>query len=439
MKFLVIDAGGGHVGTAQRLAEGGDEVTYYSPTHHSYYERFVDYAPGVGVPGIKKVPDFGPYVDQADCIVFPDSGLGGLCSYLRSKDYHVYGAGKAEELEFDRALAVKMMQRYGIKAPPTYPVIGVSNCLAKIEQLLSPKRETNQIVAGKLYCKLDVWRGTLESFPVESRDQAEEMFKTALTGLGPYADHVPMILQSAVEGVETGFDMFFDGEQFLRPGMWGFENGADYVGYVSSDLKPFEGELDKFAKLLGSYGYIGAFSTECIFDGKDFYHIDLTTRTPMPLGLLYTIYADYNKLIYGLATGEADSSTLKDNQYLACMEVSSEEAGSKYLPIAGGKHTRFLRYMGNGEQLYSVPGSSIVGIVGSSAPSLADLQGAVETNAEEASIYFGSYNTRFIESTYEKFIQPLAEQGVMFGPRGNTISESGSPASQVLKRLRGGK
>lgn len=450
MKFLVCDSGGLNIGTAQQLGKEGHEVYYWTPWVSSY-PKFEAFAPGVGVKEVNKIMDWGLYVDGVDCIVFPDVGMGGMANYLRKQGYCVFGAGLGEDAEQDRKLSVDLMNGVGIKCPETHVAKGLNEAITLLKDLLggSVTSETNQNAKGRYFVKFNVWRGSLESFPADSVDQVNYMFDTMRTALGPYANEIPVIIQKKVEGIETGFDCFFNGKDWIKPGMWGFESGGDYVGYITDDLSFFDKDMQAIKPWLQEVDYRGAFSMETIWDGKDHYWLDFTTRLPMPLGLMYCTFAEgLGQFICDVAAGKDVEAPFKKNQYMGCMQVSSEEAMAKYLPLKGGKDTRFVRFMEDSKgDYYSVPGCSLLGVSSGLAPSLKELEEKIQKESETLSIYFATFNPGFLHDVQDKYIAPLAEQDIQFGDnptlesfkkpaiRDGIEEESGSRASDLLKSL----
>jgi hypothetical protein len=443
MKFLFIDCGGLHVDTARQLGKEGHEVNYHMPWV-SAYPKFEMFAPGLGIKEINKVLDYGPYIDDADVIVFPDIGMGKLAHWLRGNGHNVFGAGLGEEMENDRMKSVEVMNKLGIKCPKTVVATGLTEALNTMKKLFGVQ-ETNQKSGGSYFIKFNIWRGSLESFPAKSMEQVNFMFDSLRSSMGPYVEQIPVIIQEAIEGIETGADLFFNGETFLYPAMWGFEYGGNYTGLMTSDMTIFKEDLDKAATYLKSVNYRGAFSFECIFDGKDSYWIDWTCRFPMPLGLLYSSFSNgkLGEFIYGVATGEAKETPFPDNKYLGCLEIYSDEAIKKYLPLHGGDNTRFIRYMMNGDTAYSVPGvTTFVGAVCASGDNLQQLHDAIIEEEEKLDVYYGMCNTNFIHDTIEKYVEPIKKMGVNFGDgamvesaRKIVIKPSQSRAGQILQQM----
>lgn len=415
-RMLVMDTGGLHVATAHRLAEDGNDVAYWNP-YHSPYAKFKDYAPGVGIPGVKKVEDFGPYLENADLVVFPDVGLGDFAHYLRKSGKRVFGAGRGEELEQDRVKSAKIMDEIGIKYPKTHVAKGIPGAIEMLDGLFKQKHETNQNASGKYFCKINMFRGDIDTFPVASTDEARFMFESLAPKVGPYGATIPVVIQETVEGVEVGADLFFDGQRYSLPYMWGFESSNDYVGVMTDDLGMFGPDLLKLQEYLKRIGYRGAISFEGIYDGQTIHMIDWTMRFPMPLGMIYANYIpDLGSFMVDVASSAAKKFPINTGKWLGCMAVTSEEALDRWIPLKGNSQTRFLHYMQNEGKTYAVPGVSLVGAVMGQGDNMAEVQADATKNAKDLSVFFGNFNPRFAEDIKEKFVDPLYKKhGIRFG------------------------
>jgi len=433
--FVVIDAGGCHVDTARTIGKEGHKVFYFN-TWQSMYPRFEAYAPGVGIPEIESVMDWAPYVDEADCIIIPDIGMGGLAQWLRDSGYPVFGGGVAEIVENDRIISCDIMDKYNIKYPTTLKIHGVDEAIQSLEKLLSGKSETAQLSDGEYFVKFNTWRGSLETFPVESIDQAKFMLDSAKSSLGPYANEVPMVISKKVSGIEMGWDGIMGKTGLLKPIMMGFESGENYVGRMVDDLGPMQPMADQIEKYLKDTNYIGFVSVEVIYDGKDCHMLDFTIRSPMPLGLMYSKFIpNFGDFLISVANGETPTLPMPKDTYLGCVKISSDEANEKYLKISGNENTRFLRYMMVKDECYSVPGLPTVGVITGQGKSFKELEDNFEKNSNGVSVFFGNFDTGFLENVKKKYIEPLEKLGISFGPNTETECRFKTDASNILDLL----
>ena len=416
MRILILDSGGMHASTAKALADEGNEVFYFVP-YHKPYAKFKDFATGTGVPGIIKILDPAEYYDTVDLIVFPDVGMGQTCQYLRDKGYPVFGAGKGEEMEQNRSLSVDIMDQYGIINPETTVVKGVNAALDFLVLNSFNKGETNQQADGSYFVKFSIWRGSIDSFPADSLEQTKEMFAKVRSEFGPYADELEIIINKKSEGIEAGADLFFNGQEFIKPCLWGFESGNNYIGYVDSDIPEFQKDyLGKVAEYLKSVNYRGAISTEVIYDGQNCSLIDWTCRFPLPLGLMYSSFiSNFGEFLHSIAMGEIPRNGLQEGKYLGIASFSSENALEDWLPVKTNEYTKLLRYIESHDEKFIIPGISTLGCVVAQGDDFNSFQADLDKNCEGVEAFFGNLNPKFIPEVIKKYLEPLSKLGVEFG------------------------
>jgi hypothetical protein len=414
MKFLVLDSGGLCVDMARAIGADGNEVFYYCPWQNGF-PKFQDGAVGFGIPEIKKVLDYAPYLDQVDVIFIPDTGLGPLGHYLREKGYAVFSAGLGETLEADRARSVEIMNSLGIETPETHTVRGVKEAKAFFKKAFSVT-ETNQSAPGKYFVKLNIWRGTQDSFPVENLQLAEYMLGGLESKFGPFAQSLELIIQKKVEGIECGFDALVVNGRFLKPLMIGFESSNSYVGYMSEDASIWTEDLKKFETYLETVNYRGFFSVEAFFDGKTNRYVDITARTPLPLGLLYPTFSpNFPGLIHDIAQGRCDSSHFETGTFLGGAEIECDNVKTEWLPLTVGKNTRLIRYMMQEGQAFSIPGGeATIGIVCAKGHSLEEVEQGIQKEAEDLNIFFSKCSVDFLNQVRTDYIKPLKDLGFDF-------------------------
>jgi hypothetical protein len=429
MRFLVIDAGGLCIDMARRIGQDGNDVKYYSPWQGGF-PKFESGAAGYGTPDIEKVLDFAPHIDDADVIFFPDTSFGSLAHYLRGKGHRVFGAGLGEVLENDRAKSVEIMKQAGLSTPETFTVHGVGEARQFFKKAFG-LQETNQSATGKYFVKLNIWRGTQDSFPVENMEIAEYMLKGLEAKFGPYAKSLELIIQKTVEGIECGFDALVVNGKFLKPTMIGFESSNSYIGYMSDDFSIWSEDIKKWEKILAPMNYCGFFSVEAFFDGKTNHYIDITCRSPLPLGLLYPTFSeDFSKLIYDIADGSATSSGFKPGTFLGGAEVECDNVKSEWLPLTCGKNTRLMRYMMQDGQCFSVPGGeATTAMVCGIGSSMEEVEEAIKKEAQELNIFFSKCSVDYLDKVRKDYIEPLKELGFDF----DKLTQSTRAPAQDLK------
>ena len=322
MKFLVYDTGLS-VEHARCLAQHGHEVKYFTPWNRNK-PTFQDYAIGLGVDGVDKVIGFFDHVDWADVICFFDTGSGDIATFLRKSGYSVFGAGKhGEEMENHRYLSRQIQEDLGLPKQKTWRIKG-------IEALSNFLQHNKGVVV-----KHDIFRGDLESFVSDDFSQVEQLLRDLEERVGPWSEDVYFMVEEKIESVEPGFDLFFNGESFLEPYLYGYEHRGAYVGCVNVDIpEPMDEARFKLASYLKRIDYRCAFSTEFRI-GKDgrAYLIDVTARMPYPLSLSYcNLYENFDEIVYKTALKEGVTLT-PVARYVGCLPLASPYASHHWLRI----------------------------------------------------------------------------------------------------------
>ena len=400
--FLIWDIGYG-AEHAKRLGEDGNEVYY----HNEWMEglpKFTRYSIGLGLTGVKKLPDlknvsdnFFSHIDDVDCIAFIFLGRGDLADWLRQQGYIVYGAGRGERLETDRIYAKEIQKKVGLPTQDYKIFNSIDDVLKYIK-----KSDSKKVV------KINIFRGDLETLKVVDYESAELVLNGFKVSLGPFSDHFQFVVEDFIEDVvaEAGFDLFFNGHDFLKPYLWGYLVGRYYVGrYVNTLPKSLEMIADKMTPVLQDLDYRGAISMEAIFDKKGTpYVIDWTCRMPYPLSYIYTnSMRNYSDVIYGCANGE-DIEIDIAGEYVGYVQLLT----SPTTPIKSWVKVGFPKNIGKniklkqpskvGGEFYTLPGEemevAVPVTVANSAKNvlskLEDLSGQIKTVTIDSDEILGS-------------------------------------------------
>jgi hypothetical protein len=295
LKARIWDSGGHGVEHAIRLAKDFGVVEYFTPWAFGMGATLDTRSIGKGVEGVKRIQDFLEDVDSVDLFFFADAGAGDMAQYLRDHGHRVFGAGKAEELEFDRMLMRKNQHDLGLPVQHTVKIKGCS----KLQEYLAA--HPNKVV------KLDVVRGDMESFVADKLFHVDQQIHKMKFDFGPFKDDFEFVVEDKIEGAEIGFDGFFNGTSFIMPSLWGLEHEYAYLGRYDYDLPTLlSNVMFRLSKLLQSYDYRGAISVEVRCpSGAKAYLIDMTCRFPYPLSLIYTeSIKNYSEVIWNVAIGE---------------------------------------------------------------------------------------------------------------------------------------
>lgn len=389
MKFLVCDTGLS-VEHAVCLAKDGNKVKYHTPWVKAK-PSFVDYAIGLGIEGIEDELDFYSNVDWADVICFFDTGYGDKATFLRNKGYTVYGAGKhGEELEAHRYLARQIQKDLGLPTQKTERIKG-------IESLREYLKNNKDVVV-----KHDIFRGDLESFVSRDFESSEQLLKDLSKVVGPFADSMYFMVEEAIEGIEPGFDLMFNGEEFIEPYLYGYEHKGAYIGCLGELPDQLEGARQKLGSYLKKINYRAAFSTEFRLDKKgDAYMIDVTARMPYPLSLGYcNLYQNFPEMVYNIAN-KLPVKAKAISRYMGCLPMSCEYAADHWVTVGFDESVRDnikLQNSAKTERYYVIPGlTSNINIVaegnsvGSVFSKLKEISGKV--TAHDLSTDLGSLDT----------------------------------------------
>jgi phosphoribosylamine-glycine ligase len=320
--ILVIDTGLS-VEHALRLKNDGYNVKYCTIWQSEGFPHFKSYAPGLG---LLEKDELFESIGWADVLVFPDAGFGYLIDYLRKNGYVVWGAGGAEVLELQRDKAIKIQDKYKIPYPESYSLEGID----ALENFLREKKD--------LFVKMNIFRGDCETFYHEEYDNETELKLAELrTKFGPFADDIKFICQEKEEGIEGGYDFIFNGHDYLRPYLYGYElkGTGTYVGKFSDEIpEPYKEVAEKIKPYLKETNYRGAISTEGII-GKErkLKMIDWTCRFPLPLSAFYTLaFENFGEVIVKTALGE-DVRIKNVKPYVASLALCSSKAETDWLAL----------------------------------------------------------------------------------------------------------
>ena len=342
--FLLYDFGL-YVEHAARLARDGNKVKYFVESSTAF-PVFSNYAPGKGIPGIEKVDEFFEHVDGADVIMFPDVDSGDMCDFLKGSGYTVYGGGDAgDDMENDRFAMKQLQFDLGLPTQKVIMVKGIEMVKKYLREGLS-SGEYEQVKGqtdldkflkqkGNVFVKLNKYRGDMETFYAKDYESVSTILDYIDVSFGPFKDIYDFVIEECKEGVEVGFDCFFNGKEFLKPYLWGYEKHSAYIGVYSEEIPaPMKRVMNILAPYLEKINYKGAFSVEMMIDKDNQpYLIDITSRFPNPLSLIYTeSIMNYSDVIYNIALGNSVRLEIKD-KYVGCIPLKSNYALDHYIQV----------------------------------------------------------------------------------------------------------
>jgi hypothetical protein len=339
---------------AVRIAKDFKQVVHFSPWQTDF-PSFRDFAVGLGMDGLKKALDFFDYVDSADLIFFPDVHQGGLIEYLRKQGKVVFGGGRGEVLELRREVAHKIQKQIGL---PTQNYIVLSGVDA-VEDYIKQNPDK------KMYVKVDIFRENLESLKSINYKSSKIVLDNVRAMLGPFADSFQFVIEDEIGGIcEPGFDLFFNGTEFLKPYLYGYEYHSLYMGVYTDELPtPLKLVADKITPVLQKFNYRGAISCEMIIteEGAPFV-IDWSCRFASPMSVFYTeSIKNFSEIIWAVANGENIRLDV-DNKYVGVLPLDSDYAKDHWLELSFDENLRSnikLRVAAKYKNsYYAVPGLS---------------------------------------------------------------------------------
>ncbi|MEM5852970.1 MAG: hypothetical protein QW228_01165 [Candidatus Aenigmatarchaeota archaeon] len=217
MTFLVLGSGA-DIQLLKQLRDEGNKVYYWLP--QKFWSEWDELFKEWEVNWIKESELRIPH--DVDIVVYTFVGARELADKV-SKNYPFFGAdSRMQELELNRELGKKVMQKLGIKIPRRFS----SNIDVAIETI---KRNKKPMVV-KPYNNLPVYT-TAVPFTYEDSIVILEKIKK-------HFPNATVLCEEKINGVEVGIETFFDGEDFLYPINVSFEHKPAY----ELDQGPLTGE-----------------------------------------------------------------------------------------------------------------------------------------------------------------------------------------------------
>jgi hypothetical protein len=231
------------------------------------------------------------------------------------------------------------------------------------------------------YVKLNIFRGDQESFFAKDEESARTLLNNFRTKIGPFEETFKFVVEDPIKyEVETGWDLFFNGKEFLKPYLWGYCQTRFYAGKFTETLPPLLDDVRvKITPVLQMLNYRGNISMEMLVDktGKG-YVTDWTPRIPLPLSYTWTkSIKNYSEVIFACAKGESVRIE-PNNKYCGYLEVHSKHLFENWLKVTfprkfseNVKLWRSAKYEGD---FYALPTSDTnLGAVVNDSSNLKDL------------------------------------------------------------------
>lgn len=317
---------------AARLSRDFGRVLYFTPWK-SAFPKLAEVAVGEGVPGVERVYDIWPLINEIDLFIFPDVYDGDLQVYLRLMGKRVWGSAAAEFLELDRWRTKELQKEIGVQGPPGELIKG-----------LDALREFVNDTEDK-WIKTSMFRGDFETYHHQKPFITQQFLNKIALQYGPQAESVEFIIEDGVEGQEIGFDGYTIDGQFPSPILWGVEvKDRGYVGQVvdyDQLPQPIQDVNEKFAPVLKEYEARSFVSFEMRVNGDgEPVVIDPCMRCGNPPTEVWMeLYDNLAEIFWYGAVGEL-VSPVPVAQWAAMVIIHSQEAAKHWTPIAIPKDIR---------------------------------------------------------------------------------------------------
>lgn len=384
MNILAIDIQGVYVEQCAALSDGGkNHVKYYTSWESS--QKFEDYCAGIGFDGIEKVLYAAEWYAWADVIFNPDVIGQDTIAFLR-KVYpkkSIWGAGMALKLEQSRWGLKKVLRDIGIKSSASEKINGVT----KLREYLKVNKDK--------YVKINVFRGSQESFHAKDYNSVEMVLDEIESAFGPMKENYEFIVESAIHtDVEIGADLIFNGNDYLKPYIYGYEvHKGMYFGRVSETLPPqLKKDMDALKPVLKKLDYRSCISTEQkIISKTDSYFLDITCRLPNPLCAIYNQYINnWPEVVRKVGLKEDVRLDIK-YKYFGSLPLNSYHGMDYWLKIdlkeEDRDHIKFYCVTKDSNKYYSVRGTEKTAIIVYAGNTVDEVINGLKKYAQKVSAY----------------------------------------------------
>jgi phosphoribosylamine--glycine ligase len=213
-------------------------------------------------------------------VLFEAVGFGALQDELRNEGLNVIGGSAlGDRLENDRAFALKLLARQGLRIAAVAEFSSVAEALSDLQA--RPRRCVFKISASAG----DTFVGALN----DGSDVA------ALLKAAAPPDGQRFILMDHVSGIETGVGAYFNGDTFLRPACLDWEHKRFFAGDMGEltgemgTVATFEGSdalfdatLRPLEPLLREAGHVGYVNLNAIVNAAGIWPLEFTCRFGYP-------------------------------------------------------------------------------------------------------------------------------------------------------------
>lgn len=384
MNVLAIDIQGIYVEQCAALSnKGKNTVRYYTAWESS--QKFEDYCAGLGFEGLEKVLFAAEHYEWADLIFAPDVTGQDTIAFLR-KIYpkkSIWGAGMAFKLEQDRWGLKKVLRDIGIKTSASEKIKGVT----KLREYLKKNKDK--------YIKINVFRGSQESFYAKDYAHSEMILDEIESAFGPMKENYEFIVESAINTeVEIGADLIFNGNDYLKPYIYGYEvHKGMYFGKATDKLPPqLEKDVQALKPVLKKLDYRSCISTEQkIVSKTESYFLDITCRLPNPLCAIYNEYIEnWPEVVYKVGLKQDVKLDIKF-KYFGSMPLNSYHGQDYWLALdvkeEDRAHVKFYCVTKDNGKYYSVRGTEKAAIIVYAANTIDEVIAGLKKYTSKISAY----------------------------------------------------
>lgn len=353
-KWLVFDSGL-YLDLANSLGKHGDEVHYFTPYSASFFPKYSDYAIGQGFEHIKKELYLFDMIDKVDAIACFEVAGNDLIHFIKKHfpNKPCFGSSLGQKLEDNRWKLKKVLQAANVNSAGSVKLKGVhelSNYLLK-----NPKK----------FVKVSIFRGSINSFYAKDYKSVEQFLEYCEHELGAFSENFEFVVEDEIPtSQEWGYDGFFDGNNYVKPYLFGVEINKDaYLARVSDTLPNQLEEVNKkFQPILKQLGWQGCISNELKIVSKEkSYFLDLCSRAPNPCGLVYGEFIEnFPEMCYDIACGKHTKANWKF-KYVGCVPLYSKH--TRYSDVQVNfdpklrKNVKFMTAYCKDNRFYAIKGS----------------------------------------------------------------------------------
>ena len=368
---------------------------------------------------LPEITDALDLMDEIDLWIFPDIGLGKWESFLRKQGCRVWGAGKAEKLEYDRLAFKQHAEKLGLDVGPYEVVRGMEALRSAI------KSKGGRPVKIARYGPPG--RGDFETIrPGYDYSQLEFILDDRERTLGHLAESVDFILEKPIDdAIELATDCYCIDGEYPSKGILGLEIKAegfvgkvvDYVDYPESLREVNEALSPTFKR--SKYRAQAAIECRLTKDGTAFV-LDPCLRFGRPPLSIQSVISNWPEIFYGGGAGVLVEPVFVE---LWCAEtcIYSDAAEKHTTRIEfpeelASQHLKLSNYCISKGKRIVIPqtyGLSGLGSVCATGPTM---KKAIE-NVVELSKELSGYDTKcsFPEASVAEEVAKMREFGIDFG------------------------